>query len=102
MEKNNWQKEMFNNRQYWGRIIAISEDKIIAVADNYYEIRKKASEISDKYCFYSVPKNPQAIRIRTFKVKSIKKHEWEPAYTIRFALPDSTSEEQKMLIDSGA
>ena len=32
--KNEWQKEMFNNREYWGKIIAISNDKIIAVATN--------------------------------------------------------------------
>ncbi|MBM2817188.1 MAG: hypothetical protein HW421_3950 [Ignavibacteria bacterium] len=100
--KNEWQKEMFKNHEYWGRIIAIADDKIIAVADNYNEIEEKALKITQNFSCYAVPKNPHAIRIRTFKVRSIKKHEWEPNYLIKFFLDDGSIKEEKMLIDSGA
>ncbi|MBM2813392.1 MAG: hypothetical protein HW421_154 [Ignavibacteria bacterium] len=100
--KNQWQKEMFKNREYWGRIIAIADDKIIAVADDYDEIRQKAAKITQNYSCYTVPKNPHAIRILTFRVRSIKKHEWEPTYQISFVLKNDNLDEQRMLIDSGA
>ena len=100
--KNEWQKEMRNNPVYWGKIIAIADDKIIAVADNYFEIDEKASKITTKFCCFSVPKNPHNYKILTFKVKSIKKHEWEPTYLVNFVLDDGSLKEEKLLIDSEA
>ena len=82
--KNEWQKEILHHREYWGRIVAIADDKIIAVSDGYKEIRELASKITLKYGCYTVPKNPNEIRIRTFRVKNIKKHEWEPNYPMKY------------------
>ena len=100
--KNEWQKEMFKNREYWGKIIALADDKIIAVADNYDEIDEKALKITQNFSCFAVPKNPQAYRILTFKVRSIKKHEWKPVYIVNFILDDGSMKEEKMLIESGA
>jgi hypothetical protein len=100
--KNEWQKEIFKHREYWGRIVAIADDKIIAVADDYDEIRELASKITLKYGCYTVPKNPNEIRILTFKVRSLKKHDWAPNFPINFVLKNNILDEQKMLVDSGA
>jgi hypothetical protein len=81
--KNDWQKEIYKHKEYWGKIIAISDGKIIAIADNYFEIDHKAMKITQKYGCFAVPKNPHSVRILTFKVRSIKKHEWEPLYPVK-------------------
>lgn len=66
--KNQWQKEIYKHREYWGRIVAIADDKIIAVADDYDEIRELASKITNKFGCYAVPEDPHAIRILTFSL----------------------------------
>jgi hypothetical protein len=66
--KNQWQKEILKNSKYWGKIVAISDDKIIAVADDYIIIRELASKITSKYSCYTVPRNPHEVRIRTFNL----------------------------------
>ncbi|MBM2814476.1 MAG: hypothetical protein HW421_1238 [Ignavibacteria bacterium] len=100
--KNEWQKEMFNNREYWGRIIAIADDKIIAVADDYDEIEKKAKIITQKFSCFAVPKRPDLYRILPLRLKSMKLHEWYPEYPIMFFLDDGSNISENVLIDSGA
>jgi hypothetical protein len=59
--KSQWQKEIFQNKDYWG--------KIIAIADDYFKIRELASKITSNYGCYTVPKNPYEARIRTCLIR---------------------------------
>ncbi|MBM2814348.1 MAG: hypothetical protein HW421_1110 [Ignavibacteria bacterium] len=100
--KTDWQKEIFDNRIYWGKIVAISGDKIVEIANNYQEMRDKMKNSGIEYFSHTVPKNPQQLRIMTLKIKSMRKDLWEPFYPVKFFLPDESFEIQNMLIDSGA
>ncbi|MDQ1267046.1 MAG: hypothetical protein QG635_2199 [Bacteroidota bacterium] len=100
--KNQWQKEMFRNKEYWGKIIAIADDKIIAVADDYDEIFKRADAITPNYHCFTVPKRMDVYHIRTFRIKSIQRHEWNPNYQIGFVFDSGRIINKDMLIDSGA
>lgn len=100
--KNEWQKEIREHREYWGRIVAISDDKIIAVADDYSEIRKKAKEITNNFHCFTVPKRMDVYHIRTFRIKSVRSHEWTPYYQIGFVFDSGQILQKDMLIDSGA
>jgi len=100
--KNEWQKEIFRNREYWGKIIAISDDKIIAVADDYNEIREKALKITKNFSCFTVPKRMDVYHIRPFRIKSIQRHEWIPSYQIGFVFDSGELIQKDMLIDSGA
>jgi predicted aspartyl protease len=100
--KNEWQKEIFKNHEYWGKIIAISDDKIIAVADNYNEIIQKASKIKKDCIYFSAPRRPDLYRILPLKLKSMKLHEWYPVHSVKFFLDDNSYIIEDALIDSGA
>jgi len=82
--ENNWQKEVRDNKIYLGKLIAISNNKVIDFAENYEILYQKKELINKEFSTYFVPKNPHAIRILTFKIRSLKQHEWEPLYTINF------------------
>lgn len=98
-----YQHEIFNNPALWGKKIAISlEDKILAIADTYEELRQKMAEKGINYSTYAVPKDPRVIQIKTFRVKSIRKHDWRPLYFVNFLLNNGQIDTQRMLIDSGA
>jgi hypothetical protein len=64
-----YQHEIINNPALWGKKIAISlEDKILAVADTYDELRRKMAGSYDKFAIYSVPKDPSIMQIKTFSI----------------------------------
>jgi len=66
MKKDNWQKEMFENPKYWGKVIAIKDDKIFDFADNYDVLFTKVKDKSLEISFYHVPKQLDLYRIMTF------------------------------------
>jgi hypothetical protein len=66
MKKNYWQKEMFENQKYWGKIIAIKDEKIFNFAESYDEIFEKVKDNSFVISFYHVPKQLDLYRIMTF------------------------------------
>jgi hypothetical protein len=100
--KNEWQKEIFKHREYWGRIVAIADDKIIAVANSSKELYEKMENKGIKYVSHAVPANPFTLRILTFRIKSMRQDLWEPFYPVKFFLPNSNYEVREMLIDTGA
>ena len=100
--KNEWQKEISHNSKYWGKVIAIVDDKIIDFADTYYEIDSRMKERNMKFVTFKVPKQYDSYRILTFKIKSITRHDWKPFYKINFKLKNGNIKEESMLIDSGA
>ena len=83
--KYDYQHEILKNPKLWGKIVAIStDDKIIEVADSYDELWEKMDKMGVEFSSYAVPKDPTAVHIRTFRVKSIKKHDWRPEYPVNF------------------
>jgi len=85
-----------------GKVIAISNDMIIAVADNHIDIRKKALEITTNFSCFAVPERPDMYRILPLRLNSLKLHEWYPIYPVKFFLEDGSSISEEPLIDSGA
>ncbi|MBM2813390.1 MAG: hypothetical protein HW421_152 [Ignavibacteria bacterium] len=102
MEKSDWQKEIYKHREYWGKVIAISDNKIIETADSSLELYEKMKKTGIIYISHSVPTNPNLLRILTLRIKSMRQDLWEPFYPVKFLLPDGNYEEREMLIDSGA
>jgi predicted aspartyl protease len=100
--KNEWQKEIFRNKEYWGKIVAISDDKIIAAADNHKDVEEKASKITNKCFYFTAPQRPDLYRILPLRLKSMKLHEWYPSYPVKFYKDDGSYIEESVLIDSGA
>jgi hypothetical protein len=66
------QQEIYNHREYWGRILAISNDKIIAIDDDYNSIFEKAAKITKDFHCYTVPKRLDLYQIKTFRIKSMQ------------------------------
>ena len=102
MYNSSWQKEIYKDKKLYGKKIAIANGKIIAVADNYEELKKLVTVITSDFSCYSVPKRPDMVQILTLRLKSIKKNEWRPVYPIKFLHDDDTSNCEDFLIDSGA
>ncbi|MBM2814445.1 MAG: hypothetical protein HW421_1207 [Ignavibacteria bacterium] len=100
--KDDWQREIFHNSKYWGKVIAIVDEKIVEYADSYNEIDEKMMQKNLTFSTFKVPKQYDAYRILTFKIKNISKHEWKPIYPVDFILPDGNIKQERMLIDSGA
>lgn len=100
--KNEWQKEITHDPKYWGKVIAVVDDKIIDYADTYYEIDARMKERNLKFFTFKVPRQYDVYRILTFKIKSIARHDWKPFYPINFILKNGNVKEESMLIDSGA
>ena len=68
--KSQWQKEIRENPKYWGRIVAISDDKIIDVDDDYTEIFNRVLKMSKDSHFYTVPKRMDVYHINPFRIKN--------------------------------
>ena len=83
---NDWQKELKNNPKYWGKVIAIVNEKIFDSADSYYEIDEKMKGKNLRFSTFHVPKQYDAYRILTFKIPSISRHDWKPYYPVNFIL----------------
>ena len=66
--KNEWQREILSDSKYWGKVIAIVNDKIIDYADSYFEIDRKLKDKNINYSTFSVPKRYDSYRVLTFKI----------------------------------
>jgi len=97
----NWQKEIFSNKKLQGKIVAIVDEKIVAFANSYTELLKKVKHCKS-YSFYAVPHNINEVRILPIRIKSLKKHQWQPIYSIHFFSQNRKSYTERMLVDSGA
>ena len=63
---NDWQKELKDNPKYWGKIIAIVDEKIFDSADSYFEMDDKMKGKNLKFSTFHVPKQYDAYRILPF------------------------------------
>jgi hypothetical protein len=100
--KTAWQKEIYENPQLLGKIIAIQNEKIVFIANTYKEVIAHFDQQNQSYSLFKVPKNCYHLRILSFRIKSLKKHPWLPTYPIKFYFDNHTTQIKEMLVDSGA
>ena len=70
--KNDWQKEILEHHEYWGKVIAIVDGKIIDSANSYTEIDDKMKGKNLKFCTFKVPRQYDAYRILNYKDNKIE------------------------------
>ncbi len=99
--KTNWQKDLFNRPELWGKVIVISEDKIIYWGNSYQDVIRKQGNRRD-YSMFKVPTNLDQFRLLSFKLKSLRKHYWLPTYPVTFFPNEDLTQKSEMLVDSGA
>jgi hypothetical protein len=101
--KTKWQKEMYENPHLWGKYIAIVQGEIIAIGDNYTDLKKKVAHLSQgSYTWFHVPQRLDLLRILPLRIMSLQTHPWIPTYPITFLFADGSNDTPSILIDSGA
>jgi len=100
--KTAWQKEIYENPQLLGKVIAIQNEKIVFIANTYKEVVAHFDQKNQSYSLFKVPRNFYHLRILSFRINSLKKHPWLPTYPIKFHFDNNTTQTKEMLVDSSA
>lgn len=74
LPKTEWQREIFVNPKYLGKVIAISNEKIVYCGKTYKEVIEVMDEEGLEYSLCKVPEKLWDFRVLKFKIKSLKKH----------------------------
>ena len=69
--KTDWQREIYQNPKYLGKIIAITNNKFSCYSDTYRQVIKEMDKQKKPYSLFKVPENLWSFRLLTFKIKSL-------------------------------
>lgn len=100
--KNIWQYDIQTNPIYWGKVVAIVDNKIYDYANTGEELKARLEDKGLIYSSFHVPKSMGMVRILSLRIKSLKNSLWIPTYPVIFPTLDKTGGIENLLVDSGA